>query len=173
MDDELILVDIDDNVVGYMSKGKIHEIGKLHRAFSIFIYNENKMLLQKRNINKYHSGGLWSNACCSHPRKNEILSECIHRRLKEEMGFDCNLEEKFSFIYRTSFHNSLIEYELDHVFLGKYNKDVKNNIEEVSEYKWIDINDLKNELKDYPERFSYWFIISVPKIIKMIEENLK
>lgn len=168
MNQDLILVDIDDKVIGYESKKVIHDKGLLHRAFSIFIYNGSKMLIQKRNKNKYHSGGLWSNACCSHPRKNETLEKSAHERLKQEMRFDTSLEEQFSFIYRKEFNNGIIEYEYDHVFLGEYSKKVNINLVEASDYKWIEIEELKKLLISKPEMFTCWFIISCPKIINLI-----
>lgn len=173
MKDELVLVDLNDNVIGYGNKLAIHKDGLLHSAFSVFIYNKNKMLLQKRNSNKYHSGNLWTNACCSHPRKGENIKDAIQRRLLEEMGFDCNLKEEFSFIYRTVFNNNIIEYELDHVFLGQYNGNVNINLDEACEYKWIEISELKNQLVNNPSIFTSWFIISAPEIIKIIEEDDK
>lgn len=133
MFEEITLVDIDDHITGYSTKEDVHKRGLLHRAFSVFIVNDNKMLIQMRNPNKYHSGGLWSNACCSHQRKEEILSEAVHRRMNEELGFDCPLEEKFKFIYRTRFENGLVEYELDHVFVGEYCGEVCIDPNEASE----------------------------------------
>ena len=149
MENRIALVDIDDNIIGFETKEEVHRRGLLHRAFSVFIIRDGKMLIQMRNPDKYHSGGLWSNACCSHQRDGEELSESVHRRMEEELGFDCHLEEKFSFIYRTQFRPDLIEYEYDHVFAGTY--------------------DLKEELVKYPETFSSWFIICAPKVIAEYE----
>lgn len=168
---KIALVDINDNIIGYSTKDDVHKQGILHRAFSVFITNGNKMLIQKRNINKYHSGGLWSNACCSHQRENESLEEAVHRRLEEELGFDCKCKEAFHFIYRSSFNNGLIEYELDHVFLGEYCGDVHCNLNEASEVKWIDFSELKDELLTCPESFSNWFIIAAPKVMSLLEEK--
>ncbi len=168
MKNDLVLVDIEDNIIGYSNKKEIHDKGLLHRAFSIFIYDENKLLIQKRNENKYHSGGLWTNTCCSHPRKNETLKNCVHQRLKEEMRFDCSLKEMFSFVYRNRFSNDIIEYEYDHVFCGKYCGKVDINLEEASDYKWIEIDELKKILLTNPDMFTPWFIISAPKVINMI-----
>lgn len=167
-DNRIILVDLDDKEIGFASKHEVHERGLLHRAFSIFIYNEDYLLIQQRNSKKYHSGGLWTNACCSHPRKNERTEEAIHRRLKEEMGFDCKLNEQFKFVYKVKFSENLYEYEYDHVFLGKYSGDITLNREEASNYKWIKIEKLKEELLNYSEHYTAWFIISAPKIFEIL-----
>lgn len=169
--EKIILVDLDDQVIGGETKTNVHQQGLLHRAFSIFIVNRNKMLLQKRASGKYHSGGLWSNACCSHQREQESLNNAIHRRMLEELGFDCELSEMFSFIYRTVFENKLIEYELDHVFAGEYCGEININHEEVSEMRWVEIGELKDEMMNSPERFSSWFIIAGPKVIRILEER--
>jgi len=117
----VVLVDENDNEIGVEEKINAHRKGLLHRAFSIFVFNsKNELLLQKRAADKYHSGGLWSNTCCSHPRPGENLKDAAHRRLQEEMGFDCSLREVFSFLYKKSFDNGLTEHELDHVFFGKF-----------------------------------------------------
>jgi len=137
MDDTLILVDISDNEIGKMTKKEVHKQGKLHRAFSIFIVNGNKMLIQKRNKNKYHSGGLWANACCSHPRYKEKLEEATHRRMVEEIGIDCELKEMFHFIYKIDYAKELYEYEYDHVFVGNYDGKITINPEEIEEAKWV------------------------------------
>ena len=165
MEEKIALVDLDDNITGYATKAEVHSKGLLHRAFSVFIVNDGKMLIQMRNPDKYHSGGLWSNACCSHQRENEVLAESVHRRMEEEIGFDCELEEKFSFVYRTQFRPDLIEYEFDHVFVGSYAGDVRVNPEEASEIRWVPFAQLKDELVRTPERFSSWFIICAPKVI--------
>lgn len=165
MENVIALVDLDDNITGYETKAEVHRRGLLHRAFSVFIINNGKMLIQMRNPDKYHSGGLWSNACCSHQRDGEELVESVHRRMEEELGFDCHLEEKFSFVYRTQFRPDLIEYEYDHVFVGNYDGEVSVNPEEASEIRWIAFEDLKAELLKSPEKFSSWFIICAPKVM--------
>ena len=165
--EEILLVNIDDEIVGSAEKMEVHKKGLLHRAFSIFIVNDkSQMLIQKRNENKYHSGGLWTNSCCSHQRVDEKLEEAIHRRLKEELGFDCELNEQFDFVYRTVFEDSLIEYELDHVYLGNYNGEVKVDEDEVSDIMWISIHDLKDKLENEPKIFTTWFLIACPQVIK-------
>jgi len=158
MDNDIILVDKNDKIIGYEEKIKIHKKGQLHRAFSIFIFNsKGELLLQKRVKNKYHSGGLWSNTCCSHPRKNkEIEFEC-HKRLREEMGFDCKLTKIFSFIYKVNLENGFIENEFDHVFFGKYNGLINPNPKEVSDYKCLNLKDLKEDINKNTKIYSYWF----------------
>lgn len=167
--EKIVLVDLDDQIIGNETKVKVHEEGLLHRAFSVFIINETRMLLQKRNINKYHSGGLWSNACCSHQREGELLDDAVNRRLDEELGIDCCLTEVFSFVYRTVFENGLTEYEYDHVFVGEYNGTVSINYEEASEVKWFEFEELKRMMQSNPELFSSWFIIAAPRIMHIME----
>lgn len=167
----ITLVDLDDEVTGYASKDEAHRNGLLHRAFSIYIVNGDKMLIQKRNPDKYHSGGLWTNACCSHPRKGEELREAAHRRLKEEMGFDCALQEQFDFIYRTAFGEDLYEYEFDHVFLGRFDGEAAPDPEEASGICWISLDELKKSLIRDPQLYTSWFIISAPRIIKIVESG--
>jgi len=169
MDDTLILVDISDNEIGKMTKKEVHKQGKLHRAFSIFIVNGNKMLIQKRNKNKYHSGGLWANACCSHPRYKEKLEEATHRRMVEEIGIDCELKEMFHFIYKTDYAKELYEYEYDHVFVGNYDGKITINPEEIEEAKWVTFDELKKELIDNPNKFASWFIIAAPRVMEEIK----
>ena len=139
-ENKIALVDIDDNIIGFETKEEVHRRGLLHRAFSVFILRDGKMLIQMRNPDKYHSGGLWSNACCSHQRDGEELAESVHRRMTEELGFDCHLEEKFSFVYRTQFRPDLIEYEYDHVFAGSYDGEVRVNPEEASQITSFVVN---------------------------------
>ncbi|MEM1545600.1 MAG: isopentenyl-diphosphate Delta-isomerase [Candidatus Methanomethylicia archaeon] len=169
MNEEVVLVDEDDNEIGVEEKIKAHKEGKLHRAFSIFIFNSRgEMLLQKRARNKYHSGGLWSNACCSHPKPGESLEQAVHRRLKEEMGFDCDLKRVFYFIYKADLNNEFTEYELDHVFIGKYDGEINPNRNEVEDWKWISINDLKEDIKQNPNKYTVWFKIVLDKVISLI-----
>jgi len=169
--EKIILVDLNDQEIGGEEKLRTHEKSLLHRAFSVFIVNGDQMLIQKRSLTKYHSGGLWANACCSHPRVGETLEEAVHRRLPEEAGFDCPLKEVFSFTYRTTFSNGLTEYEYDHVFLGEYCGEVNMNPEEASECRWISFADLKKEMLETPERFCSWFMIAAPKVMQIVEGN--
>ena len=165
MKEEIILVDKNDREIGTGEKMKVHQDGKLHRAFSIFIFNsKNEMLLQKRSKAKYHCGGLWTNTCCSHPRKGELLEEATHRILREEMGFDCELKEVGDFIYKAKFNNGLTEHEYDHVFTGKFDGAPNLNPEEADDYKWIDLEKLKNEIKKNSNDFTVWFKIALEKV---------
>ena len=163
--EEIILVDENDKEIGIGEKMKVHQDGKLHRAFSIFVFNsKNEMLLQKRAKVKYHCGGLWTNTCCSHPRKGELLEEATHRRLREEMGFDCELKEVGDFIYKAKFDNGLTEHEYDHVFTGKFDGAPNLNPEEADDYKWIGLEELKKEIKKTPADFTVWFKIAMEKV---------
>lgn len=168
MNELIALVDINDRITGYETKGEVHRKGLLHRAFSVFVVRDGKMLIQKRNPDKYHSGGLWSNTCCSHQRKGEELAESVHRRMIEEMGIDCELTELFSFVYRTQFRPDLTEYEYDHVFAGSYEGEVSVNPEEASEIRWIPLEELGKALEKTPEKFSSWFIISAPEVMRKL-----
>jgi isopentenyl-diphosphate delta-isomerase len=153
----VILVDKNNRKIGIEEKMQAHANGSLHRAFSIFIFNsKGELLLQQRVKSKYHSGGLWSNTVCSHPRPGENYLQATHRRLKEEMGFDCELKRLFSFIYKADFKDGLTENEYDSVFMGKFDGQPNPNIAEVMDYKWIDIKDLKKDISKNPERYSVW-----------------
>lgn len=159
------LVDKEDNVVDKMEKIKAHKQGRLHRAFSILVFDKDgRLLIQQRNIEKYHCGGFWSNTCCSHPNYGEELEKAVHRRLKEEMGFDCEMEKQFDFVYEKKFDNGLIEHELDHVYFGEYNGKINTNPDEVQDYKRISLKELKKDINAYPKDYTYWF----RKIIKKI-----
>ena len=136
--EEVILVDENDIAIGSMEKLEAHQKGILHRAFSVFIFNSNnELLLQRRALTKYHSSGLWTNTCCSHPQPNEDTLAAANRRLKEEMGMQTSLTHKTSFIYKTNFDNGLTEHEFDHVFIGHTDTNPTINPEEVDSYKWI------------------------------------
>lgn len=166
---KIILVDKKDREIGSDSKLKIHKLGLLHRSFSIFIFNSRgELLIQKRALNKYHSGGLWSNSCCSHQNLDESLSEAIHRRLKEEMGIDCVLKESFTFLYNVKLKNGLIEHELDHVFVGFSDEKPKINHKEVSDFKYVSVKEVKKDIKINPDMYTEWFkiIISNPNLWK-------
>jgi len=169
MSEDVIIVDENDNEVGIEEKMEAHKEGRLHRAFSIFIFNSNgELLIQKRSRSKYHSGGLWSNTCCSHPKPGESIEDAAHRRLREEMGFDCDLKEVFHFIYRANLNNGLTEYELDHVFIGKYDGEVNPNPSEVEDWRWININDLKKDMEQNPNKYTVWFKIALDRVISLI-----
>lgn len=156
--DQVILVNEKDEVIGQMEKLEAHQKGLLHRAFSVFVFNEkNELLIQKRAETKYHSGGLWTNTCCSHPKPNESTLEGAQRRLKEEMGMEVSLKNAFHFIYKVDFDNGLTEYELDHVLIGYSNEDPILNPEEASQFKWVGFNEILNSLKYHPNSFTFWF----------------
>lgn len=164
MQEMVILVDEHDNEIGLMEKQEAHVKALLHRAFSVMVFNDKgEMLLQQRALSKYHSGGVWTNTCCSHPRQGETTEQAAHRRLQEEMGFDCELKLHQTFIYKAPFDNGLTEHELDHVFIGTYNQDPQINPEEVNDFHWISLSELDQQLRNQPEKFTVWF--------KMIMDN--
>lgn len=160
MIEKVVLVNPQDEVLGEMEKLQAHENGLLHRAFSVFVFNKKgEMLLQKRASEKYHSPNQWTNACCSHPRLNESYKDAANRRLQEELGITCGLTEKFNFIYKADVGNGLWEHELDYVFTAIYEDTFALNPEEVSEIRYISINDLEKEILENPEHFTEWFKI--------------
>jgi isopentenyl-diphosphate delta-isomerase len=163
--EEVILVDEMDNATGSMEKMEAHEKGVLHRAFSIFIFNtKGEMLLQRRALNKYHSGGLWTNACCSHPRPGEETMLAAKRRLMEEMGLHVELQAKTSFVYKAHFSNSLTEHEFDHVLIGYTDENPRINPAEVESYQWITINKIKEQISTDPDAYTAWFKIAMEKL---------
>jgi isopentenyl-diphosphate delta-isomerase len=167
-EDLLILVDSEDNVLGYEEKEACHDGGgKLHRAFSIFIYNSNgEMLIHKRAPGKMLWGGFWTNSCCSHPRKGEEYLEAAHRRLVEELGFDTELKPLFKFQYQAKFDESGSENELDQVFVGTYDGAVKPNPDEIAEYKFILPQDLLKDIEENPDKYTPWFKLSLGRVIE-------
>jgi isopentenyl-diphosphate Delta-isomerase len=172
--EKVILVDEQDNVIGEMEKMEAHQKGLLHRAFSVLVFNEYfQLLLHRRALGKYHSPGLWTNTCCSHPRIDENIASAGHRRLMEEMGFDCPLTEIFSFTYRASFDNGLIEHELDHVFVGIFNGIPEINPDEVAEYKWASLEEIEQNSKEQPADFTEWFKILLPKLREWLDSGGK
>ncbi len=170
MSTKVILVDKADKKIGLEEKIKAHLRGKLHRAFSVFIFNKKgELLIQKRAKSKYHSGGLWANTCCSHPRPGENLKKTAKSRLKEEMGIYPSLKEVFSLVYKAKVGN-LIEYEFDHIFFGRFDGEPKPNKKEVEDWKWISLEELKRDIKENPEKYAAWFkiILKKTKIKRMI-----
>ena len=164
-EDKIILVNEHDDMVGIMDKMEAHKQGLLHRAFSVFIFNsKGEMLLQQRALTKYHSGGLWTNACCSHPAPGEKTKEAAQRRLMEELGFETPIEKIFDFVYKAEFDNGLTEHEFDHVFAGEYEGNVDVDPEEVKDYCYKGISEIKNMLQENPQKFTAWFAIAFPKI---------
>lgn len=160
MEEFVVLVDQQDQPKGLMEKQEAHLAGLLHRAFSVFVFNsKNELMIQQRAAHKYHSPMLWTNTCCSHPRENETYEQAAHRRLEEEMGFDCELNYKFNFIYKAYLENGLIEHELDHVFVGYCDIEPQLNPKEVMAYQWIAMDDLKNDIITNPDKYTAWFKI--------------
>lgn len=160
MEEKVILVNSDNVRQGLMGKMEAHQKGVLHRAFSVFVFNEKgEMLLQQRALDKYHSPGLWTNTCCSHQRDGESNIQAGKRRLFEEMGFSCELEEQFSFLYKADFDNGLTEHELDHVMIGHWDEDPVINPEEVASFKWMKADAVKRDIEDHPELYTAWFKI--------------
>ncbi len=163
----VILVNKNDLPLGTMEKMEAHERGVLHRAFSIFIFNnEGKLLLQRRALEKYHSPGLWTNTVCSHPRAGEKTIEAAHRRLNEEMGFDCELKELFSFVYNANVGDGLREHEYDHVFIGFSNTIPKPNPDEVGDWKYMDFDEVYQSVEKNPEQYTVWFKIALKEMKK-------
>lgn len=166
---KVVLVDEADNALGEMDKLAAHEQGVLHRAFSVFVFNDkDEMLLQKRAASKYHGAGLWTNACCSHPQWNETVIEGAQQRLAFEMGLFIPLSEAFRFLYKARVENNLIEHELDHVFTGITNDMPSPNPEEVSDWRWVNRADLDNEIKSRPELFTQWFKLALKRFSEKI-----
>ncbi len=171
-EEQVILVDENDNQIGLMPKMEAHEKALLHRAFSVFIFNDkNELMLQQRAMHKYHSPGLWTNTCCSHQRNGESNLEAGKRRLQEEMGFITDLEESTSFIYKAPFDNGLTEHEYDHIMIGYYNGDPNINEHEVASWKWMPLEDVKVDMAIYPESYTAWFKIIFNKFYKFINVN--
>ena len=162
---EVVLVDEQDRPVGTMEKMQAHREGILHRAFSVFIFNSRgEMLLQQRAAEKYHSGSLWTNACCSHPYPGEETAAAAKRRLKEEMGFETELEKIFHFVYKAGFDNGLTEHEFDHVFAGHYEGEIDFDPGEVMAVAWYSMKDIRHLLATEPERFTAWFRLAFPRV---------
>ena len=170
MNEELvILVDETDKQIGLMPKLEAHQKAVLHRAFSVFVFNDkNELMLQQRALDKYHSPGLWTNTCCSHQRNGESNIQAGKRRLFEEMGFVTDLKESISFIYKAPFDNGLTEHEYDHVMIGYYNDKPNINKDEVADWKWMALEDVKKDLNDHPERYTVWFSIIFDKFYEHI-----
>jgi len=165
MEEEIILVNENDGEIGREVKIRAHKLGLLHRCFSILVFNsKGELMLQKRAGEKYHSGGLWSNTCCGHPRPGEGVITAGQRRLKEEMGFECELKEIMAFTYKSELDNGLIENEYDHVLTGKYDGDPVLNPEEVEGWRFVSPEKLEKEVEENPARFTVWLKIILPKL---------
>jgi len=165
-EEKVICVNEQDEYLGLAGKMKAHLEGILHRAFSVFVMNDNgEMLLQKRALHKYHSSGLWSNACCSHPRFGESTIAAAHRRMMEEMGFDCEIEKVFTLRYKADVGQGLIENEYDHIYIGSYSGEVEINEEEVASYQYIALDKLTDWIEKEPHLFTEWFKVALPQFI--------
>lgn len=168
-EENVILVNEKDEPIGLMPKMEAHEKALLHRAFSVFIFNESKQLmLQQRASSKYHSPGLWTNTCCSHQREGESNIKAGKRRLQEEMGFVTDLKETMSFIYKAPFDNGLTEHEFDHILVGKYNGTPDLNPEEVAGWKWMSLDEVKADIEKQPELYTAWFKIIFDKFYNFL-----
>ncbi|MCX8470581.1 MAG: isopentenyl-diphosphate Delta-isomerase [Chitinophagaceae bacterium] len=161
----MILVNEQDEQIGLMPKMQTHELGILHRAFSIFLFTEDgQMILQKRATQKYHSPGLWTNACCSHPMQNETIEDAAKRRLQEELGIAIPLQYAFHFIYKANMGNGLTEHEFDHVFIGHFHHHIEFNTEEVAAIKIISLPELEIDMENNPNDYTVWFKIAYPQL---------
>ncbi len=173
---KVILVDKSNRKIGEMEKLEAHQKGLLHRAFSIFVFNNrNELLIQQRNPQKYHSGGLWTNTVCSHPAPGETYNVAVHRRLKEEAGFDCSLKKLGCFVYKTEFNNGLTEHEYDCVFAGRYDGTIEPDPIEISDYCWLDLKEICKNIKNDPEKYTFWFkkILSDTETLHLLQNYLK
>ncbi len=172
MTEYLILTDENDHAIGMMEKLLVHKLGLLHRAFSIFIFNtRGEILLQQRAKDKYHSGGLWSNACCSHPRFEENISDAVERRLWEEMGIRADTNFAFSFIYKVTFDNGLTEHEYDHVYFGITDDTPVPNKTEVCNWKYMNLSELKYDIEKQPGNYSEWMKLCLPGLMNYFNES--
>jgi isopentenyl-diphosphate delta-isomerase, type 1 len=166
MDDKVILVDEANQVVGVAEKMRAHRDGSLHRAFSIFVFNSTReLLIQKRSAAKYHSANLWSNTCCGHPRPNESIDKAAHRRLNEELGFDCPLKLAFTFTYKASLGSNLFEHEYDHVFIGLSDQQPSPNPSEVDEWMWVNPQALTTDVKEHSDNFTCWLKLCLERAL--------
>jgi isopentenyl-diphosphate delta-isomerase len=174
MQENVILIDADDNIIGTMEKLEAHVQGKLHRAFSVFIFNtQGQLLLQQRARHKYHSGGKWTNTCCSHPRLGEDTLEAAHRRLNEEMGMQCELKQVFSFTYQAQMEDGITEHELDYVFFGVTNELPTPNPFEVAGYQYMALDKLASEINLNPEQYTQWLKICFGQVTEHYHKLVK
>lgn len=166
MIEEVILVDRKDREIGLMEKMRAHREAKLHRAFSVFLLNDDgEVLLQQRALDKYHCGGMWTNACCSHPRAGETLQAAVDRRLQEEMGIACDTNWVYSFIYKADVGEGLFEHEFDHVFFGRFSGTPKPNKNEVANWAYVSLDELKQDVKNNPTKYTPWFKIILAEVV--------
>ena len=173
-EEKVILVNENDEPRGAMDKQEAHMTGILHRAFSVFIFNtRGEMLLQQRALGKYHSGGLWTNTCCSHPQPEEVTIDAAKRRLKEEMGIEAEIEKIFDFVYKVEFENGLTEHEFDHVYAGEYEGRIEANPAEVKDFCYKDMNAIKESLQSHPQKYTAWFSLAFPGVEKWWKQNYR
>lgn len=171
-EEQVVLVDEKNKALGLMPKLEAHEKGILHRAFSVFIFNDrNQLMLQQRAAHKYHSPLLWTNTCCSHQREGESNLVAGKRRLFEEMGFSVELKEVFSFVYKAPFDNGLIEHELDFVLLGYFNGEPNINKDEVEDWKWMSLEEVKKDIEQCPQLYTVWFKIIFQEFYSYLEKK--
>ncbi|NNE70718.1 MAG: isopentenyl-diphosphate Delta-isomerase [Rhodothermales bacterium] len=163
----VVLVDTNDRPIGEMGKLEVHERGLLHRAFSVFVFNDRgELMLQRRAESKYHSGGLWSNTCCSHPQPGEIVQNAAHRRLWEEMRLECDIQPHFTFVYRAELDRGLVEHEYDHVFVGRTDRTPDPDPAEVADWRWTPVDVIRRELEERPGDFTSWFRICFDRAVR-------
>lgn len=170
--EQVLLVDYNDYVIGREEKLRAHEEALLHRAFSVFLYQDDQILIHKRASSKYHCGGLWTNTCCSHPRQDEPVLKAASRRLMEELSIDCkeeDLEEIHSFVYRYEFSNGLTEFEFDHVIVGEYHGTWVENPEEVDEVRWVKIPELLEDIRIHGSAYTPWFIVALGSVVNYLK----
>lgn len=169
--EQVILVDFEDCPLGTCEKLEAHEKGLLHRAFSVFLFREDSVLLQKRAKDKYHAPSLWANTCCSHPRLEETVQQAAHRRLKEECGIEgVHLQEVGHLLYRYAFDNGLIEFEYDHLFVGEYDGSFEANLAEIAEMEWVQVDVLQQQMLQEPARFAPWTIMTLPLVLAYLKQ---
>ena len=161
-ENDLILVDLDDRVIGYGEKMEVHRKGLLHRAFSVFLFHGDRLLIQQRAAGKYHCGGMWANTCCSHPHAGQLLQDAVQQRLMEEYGITgVSLREAGCFVYRAVFPNGLTEYEMDHVFVGEYEGAFSPDPGEIAELRYVPLAELKKDMITNPEKYAPWFFTAI------------
>lgn len=169
--EKVILVNDKDEQIGLMEKIEAHEKALLHRAFSVFVFNDkNELMIQQRALEKYHSPGLWTNTCCSHQREGESNIDAGKRRLQEEMGFSTDLKETISFIYRAPFDNGLTEHEYDYILVGTFNEEPNPNPDEVADWQWMSLEAIEKDMEEHPEIYTEWFKIIFDKYYKHIQQ---
>lgn len=168
----VILVNQDDKAIGKLEKMEAHKRGVLHRAFSVFLFNSNnELLIQQRADEKYHTPGLWSNTCCSHPAPNETLEEAVHRKLKQEMGITTRVEKKFVFTYKSPVNDNLIENEVDHIYAGKYNDVPVPNPDEVKSWRYVSLQELRKEISENEKNFTPWFKLLMNRVNDIVDKQ--